>query len=83
MVDEISRWVPDRTPVEPKRGPTVVLPSFDNTKPNPATKARVPRFGDQVDAVRGQLRGSGLNAAALNAIEAGNAGIDRQRKRSY
>jgi hypothetical protein len=83
MVDEISRWAPDRTPAQPKRGPEVTPPTFSNVKPGTASKVKVPRFGDQVDATRGQLRGSGLNAAALGAIEAGNAGIDKQRRRSY
>jgi hypothetical protein len=83
MVDEISRRAPDRTPVQPKRGPRVALPSFDNVKPGTASKVKVPRFGDQVDATRSVLRSSGLNDAAIGAIEAGNAGIDKQRRNRY
>jgi hypothetical protein len=73
-----SKYVSDRTPVQPKQGPEVVPPTFDTTKPG--DRGKVPSFGDQVDATRSVLRGSGLNAAALNAINAGNAGIDKQRR---
>ena len=78
---DTDRWLPDRTPVQPKRGPDVPLPTFNNTKPGTATKVKVPRFGDQVDAVR--MRGSGLDITALTAIEAGYPGIDKQRSRGY
>jgi hypothetical protein len=57
--------------------PEVVPPTRANTAPRPASK---PRFGDEVEATQSALRGSGLNAAALNAVEAGNAGIDKQRR---
>jgi hypothetical protein len=59
---DIDRWLPDRTLVEPKRGPKVSLPTFENVKPKPASTVS-----------------SGLNDAALGAIEAGNSGIDQQR----
>jgi hypothetical protein len=78
---DTDRWLPDRTPVEPKRGPKVTLPTFSNVVPRPATT--VSRADSQYDAVRGQLSSSGLNDAALGAIEAGNSGIDQQRRRGY
>jgi hypothetical protein len=81
MVDEISRWAPDRTPSQPKRGPKVTLPTFSNVVPRPATT--VSRADGQYDAVRRQLASSGLNDAALGAIEASYPGIDKQRSRSY
>jgi hypothetical protein len=61
-------------------GPEVVRPTFSTTKPRPAANKPV-RLGDQVDATREQLRASGLNMAALNAIEAGNAAIDATVRR--
>jgi hypothetical protein len=76
---DIDRWMPDRTPVQPKRGPKVTLPTFSNVVPRPATT--VSRADGQYDAVRRQLASSGLNDAALGAIEAGNSGIDQQRRR--
>jgi hypothetical protein len=59
--------------------PEVVPPTPENTVPQSAANKPV-RMGDQVAATREQLRASGLNAAALTAIEAANAGIDKQRK---
>jgi hypothetical protein len=76
---DIDRWLRDRTPVEPKRGPKVTLPTFENVKPKPAST--ISRADGQYDAVRRQLASSGLNDAALGAIEAGYAGIDQQRRR--
>jgi hypothetical protein len=78
---DIDRWLPDRAPVQPKRGPKVTLPTFENVRPKPAST--ISRADGQYDAVRRQLGASGLNDAALGAIEAGNAGIDKQRRRSY
>jgi hypothetical protein len=78
---DIDRWMPDRTPVEPKRGPKVTLPTFSNVVPKPAST--ISRADGQYDAVRRQLSSSGLNDAALGAVEAGYPGIDKQRRRSY
>jgi hypothetical protein len=78
---DIDRWEPDRTPAEPKRAPTVALPTFNEVKPQAAST--VSRAGSQYDAVRRQLASSGLNDAALGAIEAGYVGIDKQRRRRY
>jgi hypothetical protein len=58
--------------------PEVVRPTRDSTQPG--TRTRVSRSDDQVAAIREQLRASGLNDAALNALEAGNEGIDKGRK---
>jgi hypothetical protein len=78
MVDEISRWAPDRTPAQPKVGPKVAMPTGANTNPyGPA--ADISRAPSQYSAVRKQLDASGLNDGALTAIEAGYPGIDKQR----
>jgi hypothetical protein len=76
---DIDRWMPDRTPVQPKRGPAMTLPTFENVVPKPAST--ISRADGQYEAVRRQLASSGLNDAALGAIEAGNSGIDQQRGR--
>jgi hypothetical protein len=78
---DTDRWEPDRTPAQPKVGPKVPLPSFGNVVPKPAST--VSRTGSQHDTVRRQLASSGLNDAALTAIEQSYNGIDRQRRRSY
>jgi hypothetical protein len=81
MVDSISRWIPDRTPVQPKVGPSVPKPGA-NTNPYGASAAPVARAASQYDAVKQQLERS-LNGAAEIAVSASYSGIDRQGKRSY
>lgn len=76
---DTDRWLPDRTPVQPKRGPSVPLPTFSKVVPKPASS--VSRAASQYDAVRRQLSCSGLNDAALGAVEASYPGIDKQRGR--
>jgi hypothetical protein len=64
-----------------KRGPNVVTPTESTTKSDSKATNKPVRLGDQVDATREQLHASGLNLAALNAIEAGNAAIDARRRK--
>jgi hypothetical protein len=71
---DTERWLPDRTPVQPKRGPKVTLPTFSNVVPKPAST--ISRANGQYDAVRRQLASTGLNDAALGAIEAADRIID-------
>jgi hypothetical protein len=74
---DATRFTSDRRPAEPKVGPKVPLPSFGNVMPKPATTVSL--AGAQYDTVRRQLSSSGLNDAALGAVEAGYASIDKQR----
>jgi hypothetical protein len=55
----------DKKPAQPKPAP--------NTPPRPGET--------QLDATRRVLRESGMNAEALDAINAANAAIDRQTRR--